>query len=255
FRPPVATRLQGKKLFGIVVNANKDLGTVQLNSGVLLSGHTQDSLGQPVQSVDLDLFIAGTPTEIFVAWDRTNEFGDYAVIVPTGLFDIHFIPPRYLPIARKIFTNFSISGDTVLNVVFSECAAISHYGTGTPGSGGYIPQFDATGTPRLGNTDFAFDITQALGSTSGFIFLSLAPASIPGNGWTLLVSPSVGFTVIGVPIFGPPVPGQGYLHLPASIPDDTAFAGITLYMQCAILDTGAPGPLSASDGLQLPLCP
>jgi hypothetical protein len=159
-----------------------------------------------------------------------------------------------LPLQTVILFNRTINTDTTVDVSLPDCPAPTHYGSGTPGSGGFTPQIGVTGASRLGNT-ITLDITDGLGGARAFLLIGLAPANVQGSGWTLLVSPGPGFTVISFKLAGTPgVPGAGNIHLPGHIPSDPAFGNLEIYMQVATLDAGASKGVAASDGLHMVLC-
>jgi hypothetical protein len=250
----ISDKLVSKLLTNVVINGTTNLGTIVLSPGFYLQGTVTDSRNVKIADVNLDVDIAGTSTEIPMDGDHTDGNGAYRVVVPAGTYDLYYKPPVTLPLQTVIIFSRTINADTTIDVVLPDCPAPSHYGSGTPGSGGFTPQLGVTGAIRLGNT-ITLDITQGLGGAQAFLLIGLAPANIQGSGWTLLVSPGPGFTVISFKLGGTPgVPGVGSSHLPGHLPSDPIFNGLNVYMQVATLDPGASKGVAATDGLHIVLC-
>ncbi|MFO0981910.1 MAG: hypothetical protein U1E76_09245 [Planctomycetota bacterium] len=210
--PVITDKLVSKLLTNVVIGGPTDLGTQVLDPGFYLQGTVQDSRGAKIAAVNLNVFVSGTGTEIPLAnTDKSDANGFYQVVVPAGTFDLLHAAGR-AALQTSITLGRSISSDTTNNVTLLDCPAPSHYGTGTPGSGGFTPQIGVTGATRLGNT-ITLDITQGLGGATAFLFVGIAPASIQGSGWTLLVLPGPGFHSPVVPPERSGVPGAGSIHL------------------------------------------
>ncbi len=121
-------------------------------------------------------------------------------------------------------------------------AGLAPYGAGKAGTLG-VPQLDASGLPVLG-VPLALELSDALpGGTAGFLF-GVAPAAIPFDGATILVS-SLG--VLNLPIS----PGGG-ASLPLTVPASTGLAGLSLYWQVWIPGDAAAAGMgwAASQGLE-----
>lgn len=255
--PAKNLRLVAVEFVSTVVAANLNLGAFNLQSGFFLSGTVRDSSNVPVASVDVDVVVAATGAKVFTPGDRTTATGTYQVVVPPGVLDVDFEPLVSLPLRSQLIPAVNVSANTTLNAVLVACPAPSHYGTGTAGSGGFVPQMNSIGGPaRLGTTDFRLRVSQGLGGTVGLMFIGTGAGSFPGNGWTLLINPGLpGFLTVVLPIPGPAgVSGAGAITLPGSIPANPTLDGVTLHLQLIMADAGAPGGLSATDGLQIPLC-
>lgn len=124
-------------------------------------------------------------------------------------------------------------------------AALVPYGAGKAGSLG-VPQLGASNLPVLG-LPISIQLTDALpGGTAGFVF-GVAPAAIPFDGATILVS-SLG-------VLNLPISPAGAVSLPLNVPASTGLAGLSFYWQVWIPgDPGAAGMgWAASNGLQTKL--
>lgn len=114
------------------------------------------------------------------------------------------------------------------------CAAsaqVTTYGTGKAGTSG-IPLLGSTLPPVPG---FPLDVAISNGpaSASGLLVVGFAPAAIPLDLGTLLVSP---FTLIPIVL-----DGQGEFALTFPSPASGALCGFTVHLQAIVVDPGAPG--------------
>jgi len=90
---PSAALLVGKAVPDVVVSGNTSMGTITLQSGVVLSGTIRDFLGGLVQNGDIDVRNSSTGVAVVTCSDNSDASGHYSVIVPTGTFDLTYAPP------------------------------------------------------------------------------------------------------------------------------------------------------------------
>ncbi|GJM21999.1 MAG: hypothetical protein DHS20C15_19140 [Planctomycetota bacterium] len=122
-----------------------------------------------------------------------------------------------------------------------ECAAgVSTYGTGLAGTFGtpllsfaFAPSMGVQNSVALSNTSGA--------PTTAWLFLGVAPASLPIKGGTLLVSP---FKIISAPM------NSSALVLHPTLPLDLSLCGVSFYLQGLVIDPGAPLGVAFSKALQ-----
>jgi hypothetical protein len=120
------------------------------------------------------------------------------------------------------------------------------YGTGAPGSGGFVPLLTAAGCTDDGEM-LAMDLVDGLGGAPAQIAVGLAPLNVPFLGGKLLVDPLMSMPV---QLSGPAgAPGQGAASFSVLIPDNPSGTGTVLYMQAFVLDPGAAELGSLSRGL------
>lgn len=127
---------------------------------------------------------------------------------------------------------------------------ISAYGSGCPGTGGFIPQYQVSGCIAPGYTAVT-TITQGLGGSVAFIFLGLNQAALPlGGGCTLNVSPLLGGPAGPIPLLGAGA-GNGSISFPTTIPPIPAIVG-SFTAQVFVSDPTAPNGLgfSTSNGVR-----
>jgi hypothetical protein len=116
FEPPAGTLWKGVQFDTIDVRSNVTLNII-LEEGFLLSGIVSDTSNQGVDSISIDLRDQVTGDKIFVANNKTDSTGSYAVAVPGGLFQLRFEPPRGSRYVGAAIDSFAISGDIVHNQV------------------------------------------------------------------------------------------------------------------------------------------
>ncbi|MCI0589701.1 MAG: hypothetical protein L0323_23030 [Planctomycetes bacterium] len=127
------------------------------------------------------------------------------------------------------------------------CGTFTPYGIGLAGSGGVIPALEGTGIPLAGSA-VSVDLTGGLGGATGVLAVSLASASIPLVGGTILVDLASAF-FFPLALAGPGgVPGAGTASLGFVVPP---LAGLEAFFQAGVLDAGAAAGIALSNGLEM----
>ena len=280
--PDVTTGLVPLEIPGLPVFSNIPGGTLMLQSGFLLSGTIQNAQGQPLVNVDVDLLDVNTGVEIGLCDDNTNAAGQYAIIAPPGAYDVVFSPTFDTPYASVTVPDFNMNTSKTLSAVLPNCPPPQSYGTGHPGWMNRVPVLSASGgSPRLGNEDFTFEISNGRGRAQAFLVIGLEQAATPFHDGTMLVAgppvPERGdnamvigadrpgpapFTSLGPPMelhevhLGgfPFVPGSGKLSLPSPIPQDTAWIGMSRFAQILVRDPQASDGWALSNGVKITYC-
>ena len=182
--------------------------------------------------------------------------------MPAGTYKITFSPPYSLPLATDIQAGVVVSGPTVLDSVLPPCPFFQTSGSGTAGTGGLVPQLTATGgTPRLGNRDYALQLSNARGGALAIIETSFAPFGGGGTGGS--IGPFVqnlrvaggGRIHAGVLTGTPGMAGQGAATVPFPIAADPTLIGLTLHAGAAVRDPMAVGGVALSPNLSALICP
>ncbi len=252
--PRFLDRLVGTLISPVSVSMNMDLGVVNLDPGVVLSGTVTDTLGQPLFNVDLDAFNEGTGNEIALGADNTNPNGQYAVVVPTGTLTLIYTPSPAGAQVPLVESGVVVSGDLVHNVQLAECNCGTVRGVGTAGAGGHTPRLTTTAAcPTLGDTSWGVTLTQGLGGALAVVRAGLDAGPSAGIGQvtgSLLLGPPVIIQLSGTP--GTPGVGTASLNLP--LQDDPSMAGMTLRARAVVFDSSARGGRSRSRVLEATLC-
>jgi len=122
----------------------------------------------------------------------------------------------------------------------------TRYGIDTPGAStyGWAIAPNPGGLPLLGNAAFTLTVTQSPGTSPGFVFTSLAPASFVAFGVLVLIDLG---QQVGSAVAAPPN------TVPLPIPAMASLAGLDLYLQGVFADPLTTPNYAASDGLRLTL--
>jgi hypothetical protein len=258
--PPVGLKLISWNTTLTISGADVSLGLVQLQPGNLLSGHVQSSLSASEAGVDIDVSDAATGDIVYTnSSDNTDSSGNYKVIVPDGVFEVQFSPKSFLdPLGAEQVPGVVVGGDLVLNATLPDCPFDTPYGLGLAGSGGFVPVLaTAGGTPRAGNLDWGFSLSNTIGGTVGVVVVGFGQTSVPLYGGTLLVDI---FSLPPAYLFGTTggssgVAGSGSTTIAPPFPIDGAWSGLTIYCQGATIDSGAPAGFALSNGISVTFCP
>jgi hypothetical protein len=121
--------------------------------------------------------------------------------------------------------------DVYFNVPF----ALHPYGSGTNGSGGFVPLLTGTGCPTL-NSHFQLELTQAVGGALAFLVIGSNQISTQLSCGTLLASLDViyNLNLTGIP----GVPGAGQILLTGNIGGNPMFVGLNINYQVLVVDPG-----------------
>ncbi len=173
-QPQFADGLVSVMVEDIVVNGAKDLGIVEHAAGVVLSG-TVTSEGVALPDIDVDLNDPSDDSVVPLSMDNTDASGDYAIVVPTGTWDVTFSAVNGEALAPMVFRDFTISGNTTLDASLLPCTLPC----AAPPSTTVLP---GAGPPEGGNlvtlrgTDFAGNVgTEVLFGATPATVVSLTP--------------------------------------------------------------------------------
>jgi len=235
--------------------------TVQIGKTYLysltISGGQQQAGGLDVSATDGTLSVVDAGTKI-QAGELTHRFPKSAGPNGDVVFTFDWTAPATAgPVVlygagNSVNLNGKNSGDfpdkdsLAINVV--DClVTFQEYGSGTSGSGGFVPTL--SGTDGDCNGGWGLDITGGLGRGGGFLWTSGASATLPfacGNILVDITSPL--FFSMPVKLGGPVgVAGAGNLSITGV--DLTPFAGLSIHLQGLMLDQGACKSVSLTNGL------
>ena len=143
-------------------------------------------------------------------------------------------------------------------LLLGSCAQPVTYATGTPGTGGIVPEIVGNGSfPKVGSSTFGFQILSGVGA--GAAFLAHATAPFPGLaafGGMVWVDPTKVIQLDPFVLSGAPgSAGTGSAVDIVTLPSDPSSAGIDLYSQCLIADPGISGGFSMTSGIAWRICP
>lgn len=142
-------------------------------------------------------------------------------------------------------------GVVVLNQVGPSLDA---YGTGCPGTGGFVPTLRGEGCATPGGS-ITLRIEHGLPGASSLLFLGFGNGSANLSQFCALqVLPILPSPIVLPPLFGAGA-GNGFLTLPGLVIPVTAPANFTLYLQDLYADPGAPVGVSGTNPLKLFIAP
>lgn len=118
-------------------------------------------------------------------------------------------------------------------------------GSGSPGSGGNIPQVTAIEPPLVGNPGFTIGLSNALGGAQAVLVID---GNDPGVGPTVPGSGSFARASINLSGSGS---GQGFGSVSLKIPDSPALVGATFFGRWYVLDSGASGGVAVSPAFKM----
>jgi len=170
-----------------------------------------------------------------------QEKDDLADFVVNGLFD-NRAPTKKFPFDRPTLWTDRTGFHPIV------------YGIGSAGSGGFVPQVLAPTPSNLGNWDFKMGVTNALGNSPAWAFVSnnSVPPGTNLKGLNLNVDLGVLLLVAATTTQGAG-PGAGYATLAGELPNDPTLSGIHFYAQWIIVDAAGPIGLSSSAGVDFML--
>jgi hypothetical protein len=113
--PPFAQGLVGHQTAMVTVNTNTTIPTVNLQAGVVLSGTITAWNGAPERRADIDVIDPSTGEEVITPGDDTGPDGQYAVLVPTGNWQVR-VQTRKASLSRvATLPGINVTGATTLN--------------------------------------------------------------------------------------------------------------------------------------------
>jgi len=108
---------------------------VVLAEGMLLSGYVTDNQARGLADIAIDLRAIPSGEKIFLGNDKSDTLGFYNIPVPTGLFQLRYVPPpgsRYVGVAvDSVIINADLARDQILETGWL-ISSFVHDSTGNP---------------------------------------------------------------------------------------------------------------------------
>jgi len=99
---------------GVVVNGGVDLGLLQVDPGLVLSGRVLDPNGKPLRGVDIDIEDAATRDKLFTPNDNTDLLGRFSFPTEAGAVFVSIDVPATSKLASIEVGPIALAGDTDL---------------------------------------------------------------------------------------------------------------------------------------------
>lgn len=122
----------------------------------------------------------------------------------------------------------------------------NQFGTGSPGTGGFVPVIISNAPEKIGNNDWKIGVGNGL--SGAFAVAIGSPVAQPGqmiNGIPVEIDLSQATVFPPMQLSGT-VPGEGTATWKMPIPNDPTLVGQTLFIQCFVIDPQAAGNFAAS---------
>ncbi|MEM7310918.1 MAG: VCBS repeat-containing protein [Planctomycetota bacterium] len=125
---------------------------------------------------------------------------------------------------------------------------VAPYGSGCPGSGGFVPELGLTGCPEAG-ASFDLNVSSGLGGAAAVLLIGSSEANVPiAAGCSLLLGGLLPTSLaLGL---GGDAAGLGSTVLPIPL-QPTVPPGVVVTTQVFVLDPGVPSLLAATNGLRI----
>jgi hypothetical protein len=92
YETPVCDGMAPTSVDSVRILATTVLPTLTLQPGIHLVGTVTDTLHAPVAGADIDVFPAASAHKLYTPGAQTAVNGGYDVFVPSGQYDMHFLP-------------------------------------------------------------------------------------------------------------------------------------------------------------------
>ncbi len=124
YQPPVSTHLASVNLHAIHIGQDTVVN-VTLPSGILLNGTITSGSGALVDGADIDALNSASKATVLAAGDKTNFFGQYAMVLPSAIYDLEFEAPKSRRLQAKKLLNQAVVSDRTLSVVLDTGLSVS----------------------------------------------------------------------------------------------------------------------------------
>ena len=134
YKSPVGSRWLSRQMEPVSVFADTIINVV-LAQGMLLSGNVRDGFGAGIENISIDLRDMATGEKIYLANNGTDSTGFYNAAVPSGLFQLRYVPlpgDRHIGVAvDSVLIESDMARDQILDSGWL-VSALVHDSTGNP---------------------------------------------------------------------------------------------------------------------------
>ena len=120
------------------------------------------------------------------------------------------------------------------------------YGSGTPGTGGFVPEIWLEGCPAVPGS-ISIEVDHFLGGSPGSLIWASGAVDVPYLGGSLYAFPIL--SIQSMDLSGPlGTPGAGSVSYPLTLTNPN-FIGVQFWLQAAAIDPGSPHLVTLTNGL------
>lgn len=191
--PPVGAPLVPFLTEGVVVGGsagNLTLGNVTLRNGLSVTGTVVDAVSSvPIGSSRIKALDSVTGQRILLVNDTVTAFGQFNILLPSGLVDLEISPPVGNSHVGRLLNGVVVAGPLVLGTIgLKSGVLVTGMVAGPAGSviGADIDVLDAEGVKQFTAHDF---------TGAGGTFSIAVPA---GSGWRFRFEPPVSLGLVGL---------------------------------------------------------
>lgn len=254
FNPDFGDGYSPKEIRDLTLPPGRPLGLVELFDGVQLDGKARGPGNVGCVGAKVSLVDSATDAPVYIVDELTTVGGNYKTIVPPGTYDITFTPPFNEPFGLVTYTNVFIDEDTTQDAALPSVPFFENVGGGVAGAGGLIPLLTASGgTPRLGNANYALELSAARGGARAAVVYSIGSAPNPLPSPLQVTGPMYHTRVTLGGNLGEI--GAGSASFPMPIDTHPALAGQMLRAWFMARDGAAPTGISKSNEVRAILAP
>jgi len=113
----VSPVLAPKEVLNVVVTGAKDMGTIVLAAGIVVTGKVTNSGGSAVADADIDLLDAVTGAKAYTPSDNTNGAGEFRFYAAKGSYRVKAEPPVATKLVATIAGPFSMQSSTNVGTI------------------------------------------------------------------------------------------------------------------------------------------
>lgn len=181
---PYNTHLVGKEISNVDLTQSVILPDIVLDYGWVVAGRATDSLGNPIDSVNLAVDDLITKKRLFTPGDKTDLLGNYRIVIPNGIYRFRYAPAAGRRQLGVQLDTVKVTGrDTTINITVRSGFFINGTVNDTT--------FNPSGTPI---SNLTFDLEDTLGKK---IFLPRNKSDSTGK--FSVVAPAGIFNLLYVP--------------------------------------------------------
>jgi len=134
YKAPLGSRWRSLQMEPVSVFADTVIN-VALPEGVLLGGQVTDNIGTGLPNIAIDLRTMDTGEKLYLPASASDSLGNYSVPVPTGYFQLRYVPlpgDRHVSVAiDSFYINADMMHDQILETGWLVSAFV-HDSSGTP---------------------------------------------------------------------------------------------------------------------------